>query len=309
MVKRRIEEDQRAFETGNGTPHVIVVGSAPVGLLEHVLVRRIRTNSAHGACLIGMPHLDGLRIGSFACSSRVGARPSQNMLWNKAAFKVVGELRRPRWSPMPSETLRRSVNPRLTSWQVAQETVPSCDRRVSKYNLRPQCNAFRCHCIVRRHVDCVPNDRIDTLGTATPPPVASRLSSRCCCSCVSCAPCRPPDGASAACNAPEQTTTIEVSNTARRACAVLFMSPRPHPFPDVRLTVTAGGGNRIHQWCDRDPQSHGPGVTQITFSSSSGRLFSMRSKPRSDRSSVTYRPWQINLQRRGPPRGLLHAVT
>jgi hypothetical protein len=45
---------------------------------------------------------------------------------------VVGELRRPTLPPMPSAIGRRSVNDRVTSWQVAQATVPSADSRVSK---------------------------------------------------------------------------------------------------------------------------------------------------------------------------------
>jgi hypothetical protein len=80
----------------------------------------------------GCPISIGFRIGSFACSSRLGARPSRNSVWKKSAFRVVGALRRPSWPSMPSETERWSVKPRLTSWQTAQATVPSRESRVSK---------------------------------------------------------------------------------------------------------------------------------------------------------------------------------
>ncbi|MGE0592705.1 MAG: hypothetical protein AB7Q15_09215 [Vicinamibacterales bacterium] len=38
---------------------------------------------------------------------------------------------------MPSEVGRWSVNPRVTSWQVAHDTLPSAESRTSKYSFRP----------------------------------------------------------------------------------------------------------------------------------------------------------------------------
>jgi hypothetical protein len=60
-----------------------------------------------------------LRIGSFACSSRVGARPSQNCVTLNIALRIVGVLRWPCWSRMPFEVASCSVNPRSGLWHVA----------------------------------------------------------------------------------------------------------------------------------------------------------------------------------------------
>jgi len=93
--------------------------------------------AASASCSFGCAISIGLRMGNFACASRLGARPSRNRLCIKKAFIVVGALRLPRASPTPSDTGRWSVKPRLTSWQVAQATVPSLDKRVSKYSFLP----------------------------------------------------------------------------------------------------------------------------------------------------------------------------
>ena len=70
-------------------------------------------------------------IGPLACSSRLGARPSQN--WNslKTEFSTVGLFRVPFFPPTPSATFLPSANPFSGSWQVAHETVPSFERRLS----------------------------------------------------------------------------------------------------------------------------------------------------------------------------------
>src|ERR1700761_3458464 len=86
------------------------------------------------------PISTGLRIGHLAWSSRVAARPSQNSLaWNMA-FSTVGLLRAPCWPPTPAEvafSARWSVKPLAGSWQVAQATVPSDDRRLSLNKVSP----------------------------------------------------------------------------------------------------------------------------------------------------------------------------
>ena len=43
----------------------------------------------------------------------------------------MGALRVPFWPPMPSDTFFPSEKPLAGSWQVAQETVPSFERRLS----------------------------------------------------------------------------------------------------------------------------------------------------------------------------------
>src|SRR5882672_9114178 len=58
MIERCVEEDECALETGNGPPQVVIVEGTAIGLLEHLLVGRIRTYGAQRAGLIRMAHLD-----------------------------------------------------------------------------------------------------------------------------------------------------------------------------------------------------------------------------------------------------------
>ena len=81
----------------------------------------------------------GLTIGPTACSSIVAARPSQNWCCSmlEARLSTGGALRPPFLPSTPVETGVGSENPCCGRWQVAQETVSSTDRRVSKNNQRP----------------------------------------------------------------------------------------------------------------------------------------------------------------------------
>ena len=75
----------------------------------------------------------GLAIGPSACSSSEPARPSQK----KCGYSVtawlmnVGALRLPFWPRMPVATGVPWEKACSGSWQVAQETVPSAESRVS----------------------------------------------------------------------------------------------------------------------------------------------------------------------------------
>jgi len=62
-----------------------------------------------------MPISIGFRIGCLAWWSKLGERPSQNIVCSRAAFAVVGALRLPTCLPMPSDPGSWSVKPRVTS--------------------------------------------------------------------------------------------------------------------------------------------------------------------------------------------------
>src|SRR5262249_61594606 len=74
---------------------------------------------------------------SAACSSSVSTRPSQNCVLLWSAFNTVGALRWPTRPWMPIDTGLPSVKARSGSWQVAQATVPSLERRGSEKNVLP----------------------------------------------------------------------------------------------------------------------------------------------------------------------------
>src|SRR5947209_4413635 len=79
----------------------------------------------------------GLAIGPLACSSRVGARPSQNWRVLYARLITVGALRPPRWPPIPRELAAPSPNAFAGSWQLAHETEWSDESRLSKKRSLP----------------------------------------------------------------------------------------------------------------------------------------------------------------------------
>ena len=112
---------------------VVVVRRAAVGRLEHLLILGVALDPLRSRRRrSGWPISIGLMIGSFACSSSVARAAVPELRREERAFIVVGALRWPSLSPMPSDVARRSVKPRLTSWQVAQATVPSFESRGSK---------------------------------------------------------------------------------------------------------------------------------------------------------------------------------
>ena len=81
----------------------------------------------------------GFRMGSFACSSSDGARPSQNWVALNIALSTVGLLRCGRWAgaATPSGTGLWSTKPRAGSWQVAHDTWSLIERRLSLNSLSP----------------------------------------------------------------------------------------------------------------------------------------------------------------------------
>ena len=93
---------------------------------------------ATAASGLGWPISLGLVMGSAACSSNVLARPSQNCFLLYRAFKMVGALRWPTRPLKPTEVGLPSVKARSGSWQEAQATVPSADRRESKNSFIPR---------------------------------------------------------------------------------------------------------------------------------------------------------------------------
>src|SRR5205809_935171 len=83
-------------------------------------------------------------MGSFACSSSDGARPSQNCVALNIAFSTVGLLRCGRWAgaATPSGTGLWSTRPRAGSWQVAHDTWTLIVRRLSLNSLSPSASLF-----------------------------------------------------------------------------------------------------------------------------------------------------------------------
>src|SRR5215831_9023444 len=79
----------------------------------------------------------GFAMGPFACSSREGARPSQNCARAYAWLIIVGALRFPFCDLIPVDTAAPSVNANFGSWHEAHDNVSSADKRLSKYNKRP----------------------------------------------------------------------------------------------------------------------------------------------------------------------------
>src|SRR5215217_979346 len=79
----------------------------------------------------GMAISTGFRMGSFAWSSSVEARPSQNCEALKSALSTVGLLRMPFWPFTPSDTGLPSEKPLFGSWHVAQDVLSSNDSRLS----------------------------------------------------------------------------------------------------------------------------------------------------------------------------------
>ncbi len=86
---------------------------------------------------LGMAISTGLRMGPLACSSRVGARPSQNCTVWPPALYTVGELRPPSCFLWPGEKGLPSTPYLFRSWQLLQETSWFFERRFSKYSMRP----------------------------------------------------------------------------------------------------------------------------------------------------------------------------
>src|SRR4029077_10985228 len=119
----------------------VVVGDvATEDLLERL---RILGNAAHLDDHVVGRHLSisiGFRIGSFACSSSDGARPSQNCVALNIALRTVGLLRLPRsfGAVTPSASGLWSTKPFCGSWQVAQATVLVTESRLSLKSLSPR---------------------------------------------------------------------------------------------------------------------------------------------------------------------------
>ncbi len=77
-------------------------------------------------------------IGPPTCSSSDGARPSQKYCLLQARFHSEGVLRRIAPPDVPRARRRPSVKASADWWQVAQERLPSPERRVSANNLAPR---------------------------------------------------------------------------------------------------------------------------------------------------------------------------
>ena len=172
--------------------------------------------AAIAACSFGCAISIGLRMGNFACASRLGARPSRNRLCIRKAFIVVGALRLPRAPPTPSDTGRWSVKPRVTSWQVAQATVPSLDKRVSKYSFLPSATRSGFMGLSAGITTCRQMCRSTPGGGWVTSCAGSRLSTRTVCSLISRAPWGPrvPPGPSChtASQAPNRgSTTVSIT--------------------------------------------------------------------------------------------------
>ena len=151
-VERRIEDDLRALVGGEGARQIVAVDGAP----EHLLKRRlILGHLRHGG--------DGGVEGGHAHLDRVGDR--QLGLIFEVARAAVPELRvvvervqhRRRVAVADllldaDRGLAPSVKPLSGSWQVAQATLPSAERRPSKKSFSPSATLSRARPVVgRRH--------------------------------------------------------------------------------------------------------------------------------------------------------------
>ena len=125
-VEGRVAGVLRPLERGDRRGDVVVrgvVAEEPSGRRRRTpgSIRTFATTSSGDFCPISM----GFKMGSFACSSSVGARPSQNCVALNMALSTVGALRCPRCLPTPSDVTLWSTKPAFGSWHVEQETVPS----------------------------------------------------------------------------------------------------------------------------------------------------------------------------------------
>src|SRR5437016_240288 len=116
----------------------------PLALRDDVGLHRLQARVVGGERLAARGILDapisiGFRMGSFACSSSDGARPSQNWVALNIALSTVGLLRCGRWAgaATPSGTGLWSTKPRAGSWQVAHDTWSLIERRLSLNSLSP----------------------------------------------------------------------------------------------------------------------------------------------------------------------------
>src|SRR6185436_482853 len=79
----------------------------------------------------------GSTTGLRACCSSDWTRPSQKRWLRYAAWKIVGEFRRPSVPLQPCDTSFPSLNPFPGRWQVAQATSAQLDRLGSKKSASP----------------------------------------------------------------------------------------------------------------------------------------------------------------------------
>jgi hypothetical protein len=138
-VERRIARELRPLERRDGGGEILERALTTEGLRNAVaysgMARTFRMTSSPFFCPISM----GFVIGSFACSSSVAARPSQNWVALKSAFVTVGLFRCVRCfgAATPSASGLWSTNPLAGSWQVAQETLSLVESRTSLKSFSP----------------------------------------------------------------------------------------------------------------------------------------------------------------------------
>src|SRR6266498_4882541 len=88
--------------------------------------------------MLGMPISTGFWTGPRACSSKDGARPSQNWAALNTLLNAGGACRFPFFPPTPLENWLGSANPFSGMWQEAQEIELSCERFFSKKSRLPR---------------------------------------------------------------------------------------------------------------------------------------------------------------------------
>src|SRR3712207_7499234 len=85
---------------------------------------------------LGMAISTGLRMGPLACSSRLGARPSQNCRMWPPALYTVGELRPPSCFLWPEEKGLPSTPKWVRSWQLLHDRSWRSEEHTSELQSR-----------------------------------------------------------------------------------------------------------------------------------------------------------------------------
>ena len=160
-VERRVEEDQRALEGGDGARRCrrsCGAGRTPPGTCAGTRGRR--RSPATAAAPSGWPISIGLMIGSFACSSSVAARPSQEL-----RLQNEGVHRRRRVAP--AELVADALGHRPLIGEAAAHVVAgrAGDGAVGRQprvevELLPERDALGRHLVVGRHQHAVPEHRV-----------------------------------------------------------------------------------------------------------------------------------------------------
>ena len=124
--------DDRAFEGGDGGHDVVDRGLAAEDLLEGFpILGHAPHDFHHDGVAVHAPSRRGFVIGPLACSSRLGGAAVPELELVEDRVQTVGLFRVPFFPPTPSATFLPSAKPFAGSWQVAQDTVPSFESRLS----------------------------------------------------------------------------------------------------------------------------------------------------------------------------------